>query len=325
MIKNFVFLFLLLTFNASSVSPGCFAGLKTCQQSIVTTKQEQETELAIIVTSGVSNERSVEVLQSDGSSLCSLPDLPNDYFGHTQSGLVTCGGAYTQTSCYTFSSGVWTKSHSLLHSRVGHSVWSSPLGTVLIGGGDSASPTTTELLMTDGQSTDLFSLKYDTIRACSIELEETVILTGGLYTMNKVSIYTSSGWIEDLPDLLQGRSTHGCGHYMNDDNKMVYLVSGGYVGPSRLVSTEVLVAGESSWRQVGDLPTVPILGLRGVSINNNILMTGGQDSTYDNHNYVLAFNSSEENWTVDGHMQKGRGYHAVSVVPMAQVIDFCNI
>ena len=39
--------------------------------------------------------------------------------------------------------------------------------------------------------------------------------------MNKVSIYSSSAWIEDLPELLQGRWSHGCGHYVNDDNKMV--------------------------------------------------------------------------------------------------------
>ena len=109
--------------------------------------------------------------------------------------------------------------------------------------------------------------------------------------MNTVSVYSSSGWIEDLPDLLQGRSSHGCGHYINDDNRMVkfhirkylclihcqvYLVTGGFGSISNLVSTEVLISGSSSWRQVGDLPTVPIRGLQGVSIHNNIIMTGDE-------------------------------------------------
>ena len=117
--------------------------------------------LAIIVTGSLgSMRRSVEVLKDDGSSLCSLPDLPFDHYGHTQSGLVTCGGRYAQTSCYTFSAGVWTESHSLLQSRYWHSSWSSPLGTVLIGSTNSR--TTTELLMDDDQSTELFSLKYST-------------------------------------------------------------------------------------------------------------------------------------------------------------------
>ena len=39
--------------------------------------------------------------------------------------------------------------------------------------------------------------------------------------MNTVSVYSREGWIEDLPDLLFGRDNHGCGHYVNDDHKMV--------------------------------------------------------------------------------------------------------
>ena len=119
--------------------------------------------LAIIVTGSYdSNGQSVEVLRDDGSTLCSLPNLPDNNYGHTQSGLVTCGGAYgyTERSCYNFSSGVWTKSHSLKHPRYWHSSWSSPAGTLLMGG--TGSLTTTELLTDDGQSTELFSLKYQT-------------------------------------------------------------------------------------------------------------------------------------------------------------------
>ena len=31
--------------------------------------------------------------------------------------------------------------------------------------------------------------------------------------------------MEDLPDLLTGRWNHGCGHYVNNDDKMVTLVT----------------------------------------------------------------------------------------------------
>ena len=52
--------------------------------------------LAILVTGDVGdNVRSVEALLSNGSSLCSLPDLPAIHWDHTQSGLVTCGGIFT--------------------------------------------------------------------------------------------------------------------------------------------------------------------------------------------------------------------------------------
>ena len=119
--------------------------------------------LAILVTGDYGdNKRSVEALWSNGSSLCSLPDLPDDHRGLTQSGLVACGGHYTRTSCYTFTNGVWTKSHTLRHERYYHSSWTSPMGIVLMGGWDSDSETTTELLTDDGQSTDYFSLKYST-------------------------------------------------------------------------------------------------------------------------------------------------------------------
>ena len=109
--------------------------------------------------------------------------------------------------------------------------------------------------------------------------------------MTKASVYSIDGYLEDLPDLKEGKRGHGCGHYVNEDNELVmfgfqnklisilypevYLVTGGYTGKHEFtVSTEILVSGSSSWTQVGDLPTVPIVGLRGASINNKIIMTG---------------------------------------------------
>ena len=151
-------------------------GPKSCDQSLLTTTQEPETQFgknnllknfsyfihllfsAIIVTGGYGdNSRSVEALREDGSSLCTLPDLPNSYFYHTQSGLVTCGGYYASTSCIRLIDGKWNQSNTLKHDRDFHSSWASPMDIVLMGGVDS------ELLTdADGQSVELFSLKYDT-------------------------------------------------------------------------------------------------------------------------------------------------------------------
>ena len=55
---------------------------------------------------------------------------------------------------------------------------------------------------------------------------------------------------------------------------------------------------------------------------NLFYFTGGFDGY--THDYIVSFNSREENWTVVGTMRKPRGFHAVSVVPMADVIDYCN-
>ena len=158
---------------------GCVTGPKSCDQSLVTTTQEPDTQFgknnlvknvsyfihllfpAIIVTGTYfGNSRSVEALREDGSSLCTLPDLPNSYFYHTQSGLVTCGGYYASTSCIRLIDGKWNQSNTLKHSRYLHTSWTSPMGIVLMGGWDSG--TTTELLTEDGLSVELFPLKYNT-------------------------------------------------------------------------------------------------------------------------------------------------------------------
>ena len=62
---------------------------------------------------------------------------------------------------------------------------------------------------------------YDCFRyACSIELKEMVILTGGTKE-NKVTVYNNKGFVEDWPELKTGRFNHGCGHFINTDNKVV--------------------------------------------------------------------------------------------------------
>ena len=122
---------------------------------------------AIIISGGYLSSsvgRPVEILHANGSYWCSLPNLPDDRYSHTQSGLVTCGGyrSDTRTSCLTFSSGQWRTSHQLQHSRYHHSSWMSQHGVVLMGGSTWDSQTTTEMLTEDGQSSPSFTLKYDT-------------------------------------------------------------------------------------------------------------------------------------------------------------------
>ena len=114
----------------------------------------------------------MEILRENGSYWCSLPDLPEDRYFHTQSGLITCGNQSPQVisigqtidinstrSCLTFSSGQWIKSHSLLFSRVYHSSWISKEGVVLMGSGQGGSANTSEILTNDGNSRPSFPLK----------------------------------------------------------------------------------------------------------------------------------------------------------------------
>ena len=106
---------------------------------------------------------SSEVLSATGTPLCTLPPLYNRRYGHTQDGLLTCGGEYNPYTCDQLSArtGGWVVSHNLLEYRAYHSSWISPAGLVLMGGVNS--PTTTELLSSsDSTSSYSFNLEYET-------------------------------------------------------------------------------------------------------------------------------------------------------------------
>ena len=119
---------------------------------------------AIIITGGSPSGyvgRSVEILRSNGSYWCSLPDLPDLRFQHTQSGLITCGSSGSDTSCLSFINGQWETSHQLQHSRYRHSSWMSQHGVVLMGGSVFFSRNSTEILTDNTGSIPAFTLKYN--------------------------------------------------------------------------------------------------------------------------------------------------------------------
>ena len=52
----------------------------------------------------------------------------------------------------------------------------------------------------------------------------------------------------------------------------MYLVTGGYNGKN-IISTEIMSASGTNWSYVGNLPR-PSNGLSGISVNNQIFVTG---------------------------------------------------
>ena len=123
------------------------------------------TILSVILVSGGSPSgnvgRSVELLHTNGSRICSLPNLPNSRGAHTQTGLTACGGgddSAAATSCHTLSStGSWELSHNLDQSRQEHCAWRSPQGIRLIGGRDSGAQGTSEILLENGDTSPGFN------------------------------------------------------------------------------------------------------------------------------------------------------------------------
>ena len=129
---------------------------------------------AIIITGGrtgrgVEDETTkVQLLHQNGTLICNLPSLPEGRFGHTQNGLIACGGgnySHFRSTCSTFHNGFWLESYNLTEPRYEHSSWRSPDGLMLLGGkgidGNFNPPITSEVLTKDGAIKD-FDLKYRT-------------------------------------------------------------------------------------------------------------------------------------------------------------------
>ena len=60
-------------------------------------------------------------------------------------------------------------------------------------------------------------------QACSIELEDRVVVTGGNYDGTRVQMYNISGLVESLPDINTPRVDHACGQFLNSDGVIVSI------------------------------------------------------------------------------------------------------
>ena len=80
--------------------------------------------------------KSIEAITTDGTPLCTLPDLPDDRYFHTMDNHILCGGSKTRTSCLNYVAGNWTKyGDDLMTEREYHVSWQRPDGKVLLIGG----------------------------------------------------------------------------------------------------------------------------------------------------------------------------------------------
>ena len=64
---------------------------------------------------------------------------------------------------------------------------------------------------------------YRSVCAIPDLITDSVVLTGGVYTKQVVSRYDRLGWVEDLPQMIEGRYNHGCGSYLRVDGTQVSI------------------------------------------------------------------------------------------------------
>ena len=53
-------------------------------------------------------------------------------------------------------------------------------------------------------------------------------------------------------------------------------------------------------------------------------IAGGEDSDYNYHDDILEYDPEEDTITIVGHMTMARESHAVSVVPAADYLQWCD-
>ena len=61
--------------------------------------------------------------------------------------------------------------------------------------------------------------------SCAIDMGDSVILTGGSYSLNKVTELRIDGSYTELPELNTGRQSHGCASYVDEYGNKVTLVT----------------------------------------------------------------------------------------------------
>ena len=130
--------------------------------------------MAILITGGHGADKSAEVFLPWRNTSCRLPSLPDERYGHVQTGNMLCSGGNGNwnnkvvTSCLKWSvqQGEWIKLPVTLSvTRVDSSSWARDDSLVIMGGLhfiDRAS-LTSETVFSDGSNTrSSFKLKYKT-------------------------------------------------------------------------------------------------------------------------------------------------------------------
>ena len=113
---------------------------------------------AILITGGYGALQSAEMFLPWSNTTCGLPSIPDERWGHVQSGNTLCGGgkrrSSTRRSCLQWRQGGWaTLPVTLAEERLASSAWGTEEGLVIMGGTSDAAQQTSETVSSDGANT----------------------------------------------------------------------------------------------------------------------------------------------------------------------------
>ena len=84
----------------------------------------------------------------------------------------------------------------------------------------------------------------------------------------------------------------------------------------------MLEYGGGGWREVGRLPA-PKCQQKGATVGGVFHVAGGGDFDSKTSDAILSWDPVAESWSVAGHMEIARNYHAVTAVPLSLLSYFC--
>jgi len=202
--------------------------------------------------------------------------------------------------------------------RVGHTAWTPPSlpdSIVLLGGVNSYDGSATELTAERVPGGGGFDLSHSGAEACGIpDAGDTIVLTGGV-GHNYVTRYDVNGFVEELPQLPENRRLHACGALPATG---AFVVAGG-ITSVYTSSVLTLLPGAENWTPLDSLPRL-LYGARASIVGGRLRVTGGRKGGYSYRSEVLEYHPEPLNqWSLMGHLQNGKAYHAVLSVGSQQL------
>ena len=137
------------------------------------------------------------------------------------------------------------------------------------------------------------------------------------------------GHVENLPEMSQGRSSHGCGAYYNGGTLVIIVANGWDRIDGGVSSTEKLHIGATAWITVSPLPSshAGLHGVASVSMENKIYLSGGYSVGSESNgvrNEIFEYDEDEEGWKEVGQLQSWAFHHAMTAIKMDnKVIEYC--
>merc|ERR1712037_912434 len=150
-----------------------------------------------------------------------------------------------------------------------------------------------------------FALRHSGFQACRIPDGETVILTGG----NGHSFVTRcnvSGFVEELPPLLEKRHIHACAALPTG----ALVVAGGIVAGSHTSSVLTLLPGAKAWTPLISLPRT-LIDAHASTVGGKMRVTGGYDGSTRRSEVLEYQPGAPDKWLAVGNLQAGRSHHAI--------------